>query len=139
MLVKEILIGLDVPPVAKVVAHAVIKGNKNPLPVWGFDFYECRVRIERAADDIAWVPMASVSHYVTEAEKPKAKRGCLCNVANCGGKNGCLHRWTGFYCPHCHHEMILVKNSGYRFCSNSDASQCDYGGYGIKDDEMLRL
>lgn len=47
-----------------------------------------------------------------------------CNVLNCGGGH-CVHQLTEERCPYCKSRMVLVKKTGFKYCSNHE-SICDY-------------
>jgi hypothetical protein len=106
--------------------EATINGEGDTrYKVLAVDFYWNTIKIERNGHELFPVDM------VTIIEKPKPEgffRGWLCNVRNCGADYGCVHVWTGLYCPHCHYEMIRVTTSEYAFCSNPMPDNCDYSG-----------
>lgn len=126
-------ISLDMPALKNVLSvdtnpnlEATINGEGDTrYKVLGVDFYWNTIKIERNGHE--WFPMAMLS--VKGKPKPVGFfRGSLCNVSGCGGDYGCVHVWTGLYCPHCHYEMIRVTTSEYAFCSNPMPDNCDYSG-----------
>ena len=49
-----------------------------------------------------------------------------CNVSGCGGGH-CVHELLVEKCPLCRRPMLLVKSSGFKFCSNPNTVYgCDY-------------
>lgn len=48
-----------------------------------------------------------------------------CNVLNCGGKDGCVHKVLDERCPRCGYKLVLVTTTGFKFCSNYSLL-CEY-------------
>lgn len=49
-----------------------------------------------------------------------------CKVYKCGGGE-CIHKLLDETCPHCGRNMVLVKTTGFKFCSHPDpVDTCDY-------------
>lgn len=66
--------------------------------------------LQDEADLLGWMALPSIP-------TPEKKRPWSCNVGNCG--NGqCVHQVTDEACPLCESNMILVKPTGFKFCSN---------------------
>lgn len=61
-----------------------------------------------------------------------------CNNLSCG--NGkCVHEELDEKCPNCGYNMVRVKTTGFKFCSNPDTvAGCDYEDESEMTDDARR-
>lgn len=61
-----------------------------------------------------------------------------CNVGNCDGDGGCVHKWVPYFCPYCMCQLVRVKTSQVVFCSHGTSVDCcDFGSTINKKHEYL--